>query len=64
MAQNSPEAWIGGGRKADVIPSLLAGEVTDKQGSWAGGPSLLGQSSQRKIPSAPSGNGRREEGCI
>lgn len=50
---------MGGG--GDVIPSLLAGEVTDMQGSWVGGPRPLGQGSQRKIPRAASGNRRREE---
>ena len=60
MAQNSPEALDGGGGKGDVIPSPLAGEVTDLQGSWVGGPGPLGQGSQRKIPTAASGNGRRE----
>jgi len=61
MAQNSPEASAGErGGKADVIPSLLTGEVTDMQGSWVGRPSPLGQGSLRKIPRAASGNGKRE----
>lgn len=61
MAQNSPEASDAGrGGKADVIPSLLTGEVTDMQGSWVGGPSPGGQGSLRKIPRAASGNGKRE----
>lgn len=59
MAPNSSEASDGGG--VDVIPSLLAGEVTDMQGSWVGGPRPLGQGSQRKIPRAASRNRRREE---
>lgn len=51
---------MGGGGKADVIPSLLAVEVTGMQGSWVDGSSPLGQGSQRKLPKAASGNGRRK----
>lgn len=60
MAQTSPEASDGGRGKA-VIPFLLAEEVTDMQCSWVGGSSPLGQVSQRKLPKAASGNGRRED---
>lgn len=31
------------------------------QGSWVGGPRPLGHGSQRRLPRAASGNGRREE---
>lgn len=54
---------MGGGGKADVIPSLLAGEVTDMQGSLVGGSSPLGKGSQRKLPKAASGNAREESVC-
>lgn len=61
MAQNSSEASDGGGRRVDVIPSLLAGEVTDMQGSWVGGPAkATGQGSQRSL-GLQVGTGRREE---
>lgn len=46
-----------GGGKADVTPSLLAGKVTDMQGSWVGGPSPLGQGSQKKLPKAARDKG-------
>lgn len=47
--------------KFDVIPSLLAGEVTDMQGGWVRGPSPIDQGSPRKLPKAVSVNERREE---
>lgn len=64
MAQNSSEASDGGGRRVDVIPSLLAGEVTDMQGSWVGGPAKATRSGlSKKIPRAASGNREEGGGC-
>lgn len=40
---------IGGGEKVEVIPSLLAGEVIDMQGSWVCGSSPTGRGSHRKL---------------
>lgn len=41
---------MGEGGKADVIPSPLAGEVTDMQGSWVGGPGPLGSGLSKENP--------------
>lgn len=61
MDQMSPETSDGGMGKFDVIPSLLAEEVTDSQGGWVCGPSPIDQGSPRKLPKAVSVNERREE---